>query len=494
MDTPKKKKGIKSGTLRNTYNDALNNRIVCRNQILITLAAMESEDYKSLYSSEQKLSITKVLLKNGYEKDFILKYIRMIIPQITDEYFPTKAQINRFLDTVSGDYTYREGYIKDILLKSVDFEDLTQSKKKKRVKKRFNAQELKRYICDNQKLEFILEELGCTNISYDQFKNKYKCSNPDGDKIGAIEVKDDYYMGVKNYTRSGYDDRADIFTLVMNIRGLAFSDAITYLHSLLGLVDIDLSEFEFESNEKEDSDVSKKDVDEPKLRVYSESLLNREYFYNFMDKSWYEEGITEEARAKFGIKLSCAKVFSQRGTVIPLRHYETGALLGISLRRSMDDEEREVFGIPKYDVTKGYPKSRNIYGLWENRESIIECGYCIVYEAEKAVLQRFSLGDDTGVAIQGHSLSDKQATILKELDVDIILSMDSDIDLEEVRGLCEILYRKGVKRIFYTYDFEGLLNDKESIADRPEVFDRIFNNKVLYGEKEHQAYKDSLKH
>lgn len=59
----------------------------------------------------------------------------------------------------------------------------------------------------------------------------------------------------------------------------------------------------------------------------------------------------------------------------------------------------------------------NLFGLWENKDSIQEKGHVVVFEAEKSVLKRDSLNDPTGVAVSGHEISDEtsQNTLLVEL-------------------------------------------------------------------------------
>ena len=116
----------------------------------------------------------------------------------------------------------------------------------------------------------------------------------------------------------------------------------------------------------------------------------------------------------------------------------------------------------------------------------------MVYESEKSVCKRSSLLDDTGVAISGHTLSDEQARILIGLNVDIIISMDNDVPIQEVRHMCESMWRS--RNVYYTLDKHNLLPPKSSIADAPnKVFEFMMKYKVKYNEYEHQQYKKGLK-
>lgn len=89
-------------------------------------------------------------------------------------------------------------------------------------------------------------------------------------------------------------------------------------------------------------------------------------------------------------------------------------------------------------------------------------------------------------------MSEVQAKILLDLDVDIVISMDKDVPIDEIRLMCsKMLYRRNRRNLYYTIDNHGLLGEKDSIADHPgEVYERIFAEKVLYDACEHQAYLD----
>ena len=95
---------------------------------------------------------------------------------------------------------------------------------------------LKKYIYDNQKIEFVLDEIGCKNIKYHDNKEFYSCSNYNGDNVGAVNVKNNQYLNVVNWTRQKeFDDNSDIITLVEYNKNISFLEAVKYLHKILGL-------------------------------------------------------------------------------------------------------------------------------------------------------------------------------------------------------------------------------------------------------------------
>ena len=95
---------------------------------------------------------------------------------------------------------------------------------------------LKKYIFESNKIEYILQEIGCNHIRYHPNKEFYSCSNYNGDNQSAINVKNNSYLDVINWTRQkDFDESADIITLVQYNKNLSFVDSIKYLHKILDL-------------------------------------------------------------------------------------------------------------------------------------------------------------------------------------------------------------------------------------------------------------------
>ena len=232
---------IKSGTIRRAYNDALEKHIICRNQLLISLSALGA--YKE-YTVEDKLKLGRILKDHGYGAD----YLGLVLPQITEEYYPTKEQINKLLSVVDGEYQYQDGFIKDALLKSVRVEDLTGTKNTSKRKKYLSAGKLKWYIYKEEAIEFVLTSIKCHDIKLSQDKKRYSCSNHDGDRIGAIQVNNNPYIGVVNYTRQkDFKPNADIIDLVQYNIQCDFKTAMSFLHSILKLTDDKIENIDFSS-------------------------------------------------------------------------------------------------------------------------------------------------------------------------------------------------------------------------------------------------------
>ena len=355
--------------------------------------------------------------------------------------------------------------------------------------------ELKLYIYDNGKVEDILETIGCHHIRFHSEKNYWTCGNCNGDNVGAIVIRNNEYLNVHNYTREKeFGDRSDLFTLIQyNLKAqnksYSFYDVIKYTHEILHL----------KFTLKKDVETKKEEKPDPLLRFkmirkkasicvandYEPLKEETSNFAPFPHISFAREGIMPWTWKKFGLGYN----YYNNRTIIPLRYWMTGELIGYNMRTSVPNSD--VLGIKKYLITPGYPKQINIYGLWENKSDIQKAGYVIVYEAEKSVLKRDTLFDATGVALSGHAISREQCSILIGLNVEIIIAFDKDVDVDYLRYCCEQFYR--IRRVSYIYDSFGLLGDKDSPADaKDKDFQYLLQHRISYDDKEHFKYINSL--
>ena len=330
---------------------------------------------------------------------------------------------------------------------------------------------LKKYIYDNQKVKLVLTEIGCHHIQYHSLKNYYSCGNYNGDNVFAVNIYNTPYLGVKNWTREkDFEEHSDIFSLIQYNKGMSFTESVKYLHSILGL------DYKWVKPVKKTfvdplaifktHKYGKMDVKE--YEILQSDLID--HYVPILHESWFKEGILPMTREKFDICYS----HKRRRIMIPLRMWNTGELLGFNSRTTIENYEE--LGIKKYFITPSYPKQYNLYGLYENYDEIQKVGRVIVYESEKSVLKRDSRNDHTGVALSGHTISDEQVAILKGLGVEIIISMDKDISLEEVKYLCGKF--KGYN-VSYTYDKYDILSPKTSIADMPnKVCETFIRNRI----------------
>lgn len=351
-----------------------------------------------------------------------------------------------------------------------------------------DVQSLKKYIRKNDKVEYILSELGCHKIRFNSNKKYYAAAMPDGDNPSGVVIYDNDYLNFVSYSRNiGFDESQDIINLVQLIKKEDFVSSIKWLHKILN---IEFSPYKKKTKKKNPLSIFRDILNMRKSRVdvadiveIEEEALND--FVPIMHINWFREGVMPWARERFGLCYS----YKRKRMVIPIRYWADGRLLGFN-QRTMVDNWKEL-GIPKYLLTNTYHKNINLYGLWENREDIEKAGYVVVVESEKSVLKRYSIGDGTCVALQGKTMSSEQRRILLGLNVDeIIIALDKDVDINEVRCICDKLYR--ARKVSYVLDEYGYLGEKDSPCDSYVGYSELMDNRVQYDESEHKKYQKSL--
>ena len=352
--------------------------------------------------------------------------------------------------------------------------------------------ELKEYIYSENKIQYILEQLGCHNVRYNDNKEYFSASQPDGDNPMGVCIRNNEYLNYRSFSRGvDYEDNQDLISLVEYIKKINFIDSVKYLHKILDLP------FEFKKQTEKPKKKynplevftkvlrsGRRVINVDDIKVLEDKILND--YVPLLHYSWVKEGITERTRKKFEICYS----YRYKRIIIPIRYWATGELVATNARTTVENWEE--FNIKKYILTNGYNKQLNLYGLYENYDAIQKAGYVVVYESEKSVLKRSSLLDDTGVALSGHTLSDEQIRILIGLNVEVIIAFDNDISIEETRHACEKF--KNIRKVSYIHDFMGILGSKDSPADaRDKDYRFLFDNRIVYDRDEQRKYQESLK-
>jgi DNA primase len=217
------------------------------------------------------------------------------------------------------------------------------------------------------------------------------------------------------------------------------------------------------------------------LAEYPEGIL--EVFVKEYPAQWLQDRISENAMDKFNILFS----ISQNKIIIP--HYDVnGRLIGI---RGRALNEWEVENVGKYMPVQieqtwyKHPLSLNLYGLNVTKENIKKSGIVYIFESEKSVLQfeDFNM-PNCAVAVCGSSLNKFQVDILMRecAPSEFIVCFDKEKDdndeyFNKLYKMCK-KYNK-YANFSFLYDFDGLLNLKDSPSDRgEETFRKLLNRRV----------------
>lgn len=352
--------------------------------------------------------------------------------------------------------------------------------------------ELKGYIYNENKIEYILEQLGCHEIKRNDQKGYISASQPDGDNPMGVCIRNNEYLDYRSFSRGiDYEDGQDLISLVETTKKMSFIEAVKYIHKILDLP------FEFKKREGKPQKkydpleifrkilrCNRRIVNVDDIKILEDKLMDD--YIPMLHINWVKEGITERTRKKFRLSYS----YKHKRIVIPLRFWLTGELLGFNQRTTVENYEE--FNIKKYFITPTYPKHLNLYGLYENYDSIQKAGYVVVAESEKSVLKRDSLGDSTVVALSGKSISDEQVRILIGLNVEVVIALDNDVDVNEVRFICDKF--KNIRKVSYIRDFMGILQHKDAPMDaRNKDYQFLFENRIVYDRNEQRLYQESLK-
>lgn len=343
-----------------------------------------------------------------------------------------------------------------------------------------NIKELKQYIFQNNLQIKILEALELPNIREDD--KKIQCSNIDGDNPTAICIyKNNEDIFVMNYTRDITDkyNNSDIIALVEFVKNCDYPEAVQWIKNILN-IENDLKIKNITEQDKIDYLLShskpvEDEQEENKLLPEIPKNTLRGYL-DWNNTVFYEDNISYQTQADFELGID---VFSHRVT-IPIRD-ELGRLVGVKGRRVWDvvDEYN-----PKYIYIKECEKSKILYGLYKTLPFIQEKQEVIVCESEKGVMQLWTYGFKNVVGIGGHSFSDWQLHRLEKLDVNIVIAFDKDVKIDEITKELEKFETE--HNLYYIYDKNNLLEEKESPMDNQEKWIKLYNSKILY----HKEYKE----
>lgn len=349
------------------------------------------------------------------------------------------------------------------------------------------ADELLKYIYENDKVINILESIGCHHITSHSPK-EFRCGLPNHTNRTMVAIKKSDSLKTTIYSVEE-TLRGNLFTLVMFIKKITFVEAIKYLHKELNLQYTGYNSKDYIKKESPlDIFLKVKPKKSIKIDVQDLQFIDDEFISDYTPNlyiSWLKEGIISKTARKFNIGYD----YNSKRIIIPHRYWcgEENEYIGIMGRTTLPTTYCDLLNIPKYYPLKAYPKHINLYGLNENYKYIQEKGYVTVFEAEKSVLKRNSRLDETGVAVCSHDLSDEQVKILISLDVDILIAYDKDISLYHIRSQCEKFYP--VRNVSYIFDKWDLLSVKDSPADASnKIYNFLLKHKVEYNEKEHYEY------
>lgn len=295
-------------------------------------------------------------------------------------------------------------------------------------------------------------------------------------------------------------DSFDVYELVQRVLRCSFPSAVAYVQQTLHLVEDRQVGFSPQV-ETDDWDILNRYASFSSLERHSEppdytplpnSLL--EFYPRCSPLEWRTEGITPEVAAKYQIRFDVAS----NAIIIP--HFDRyGNLIGI---RSRSLNEEVVASGFKYMPTQLEGKDfrhtlrYNLYGLYQNEESIKRIQKVLIVEAEKSVLQCAGFYGDNNftLAVCGSNISTFQRDTILKLGVkEVFLGFDKEFHeaySEESDAYSEKVLRLASMftpyvRTCVLWDKDGLLGYKDSPTDRgQQVLESLMNSKYEVHTKE----------
>lgn len=186
---------------------------------------------------------------------------------------------------------------------------------------------------------------------------------------------------------------------------------------------------------------------------------------------WREEGISDEIMRQFQVKYDR---FADR-IVYPIRDVN-GNIVNIGGRTL--DPDWKAKGQRKYNYYYKWGRMQTIYGIAENRDSILKARELILFEGCKSVLKAATWGIRNCGAILTSHLSPDQMQILIKLGVNVVFALDEDVDVRKDHNIAKL---RNYMNVFYIKDREHLLSEKDSPVDQgEETFRKLYEGRLRY--------------
>jgi len=337
-----------------------------------------------------------------------------------------------------------------------------------------NKDEIKLYLRDNPEyIENVLESLGCHHIKIIPNK-RVQSAREDGDNPTSVQVKLNDTLSSVIHTKNDFNkyEYKDIYTLVQYMKDCDFTEAIAHICKVCDI--------EYDKNiKKQTYSNSYQFLKQFKRSINKENILenyeneaetlDESFKYRFIRdtcKLFYDDGIYKDTQDKFWVSYD---VLDNR-VVFPIRN-DDGKILTFKGRTC--DKDWKIKGIAKYLSYYPYHAECYLFGLYENYFDILSANEIIVGEAEKFVMQLDSMGINNALGLSKKIISPYQLNKLLKLGKDIVLAFDKGVSLEDIYIECRKF--KGLCNVYYIYDCDNLLKDKESPSDKGyEIFNKLY--------------------
>lgn len=324
---------------------------------------------------------------------------------------------------------------------------------------------VKALLCgDTNRIEDIIRSYGFSNI---HSNNKRVMFAFDDESKGSCQVD----INSLSYVRWSDDTHGDILTAIMNKTGMCFKDAIIDLKNKLGISNQNINIV------KRNDNCIFKDLND-KLNIikgdniYSESEIAK--YKPIISTMFRNDGINLATQCEFDIRYD-----EESDRIVILWRNLKGEIVGNTARANWKISKDYKY---KYISLLPFNKREHLYGLYENKKYIQECGYCVLVEAEKSTLQAHSFGFRPIVSVGMSHIDKSQIKLLYDLGIRVVvLAYDEDKHIiEYIKRASDIKSWFPDMEIYAIYDEKKEylpLDSKNSPTDMgKEIFEKLFEN------------------
>jgi DNA primase len=363
---------------------------------------------------------------------------------------------------------------------------------------------IKERILKENRIEELLDYMGCEKISYEQRGELIVCQLPSSFKSGnprSIQVRQSEKL-ISNIRSRGV--KGDIFTLVSYIvNGIPANEtqndlrkAKEWVIEVLGYHDILDGRYEGMKNKGKELNKWLKEIKKTRHRInwdnvkpnlpIDEKIKNQYIMFPYYP--WIQEGITWDTQMEFEVGYDLAT-----DRVVTMVRNKDGQLIGVKGRYV--GENKDILDSKKYLYLQKMNKSVELFNLHRALPYIQKHKSVIVFEGYKSVMKCYDIGIYNVVSMEGDDLSPVQISLLKSLgiDVSIILAYDKDkmiIPIDEETGELLADYPPAImeqaekitnRNVFALIDKWGLLDEKDSPIDQgKDKFVQLFKKRSQF--------------
>lgn len=285
------------------------------------------------------------------------------------------------------------------------------------------------------------------------------------------DLEKNSYLNVADYSHGIY---TDIFSYIIQERGVTFKDVLTTTKNILGL---DESWQPPSKSAKLFGGVYDKIINRtpPEPKVYPEEILKQ--YIPIGNERFLKDHLSLASQRRFEIMYN---VETQR-IVIPIRNM-VGELCGTKCRRNYETDNSDD---PKYLFELPCQKNLILYGSFQNYQWLYGADKIFIFEAEKSTIACDSYGYRNAVSIMGNILSESQAKQLLSLNAkEYVFMLDEGLDLEvtfqNAKMLKGFAVMRDVKVSYFDWTQSLEIGEKESPTDGgKEIFEYIIENELI---------------